>query len=240
MNNEIALPQNNEIADLTSLAQRINEANQNALASSKKAILYAIECGEALINAKSLVKHGEWQSWLKNNCEVSERTAQNYMKLATEYPSIEDAKAQRVADLSIREAIKELSKPKEVEPLNFDIHHIPDWLPKSPALACVFFAPEEYLWLQEATAHPGFYYIIYFSGSMMDFTIKPIRSSFVEQSLCDWLPGRHTRNCKVRELQWEIFDEVEPYFVQDMREYALPKGYEHLRRSSQPYHMSNG
>ena len=101
--------------DLPMLAGEIIRTNQLVEESKNKAIHYAIECGAALIEAKSLCKHGEWGVWLKNNCSVSERTTQIYMKLATEYPLLENSNPQRVADLSIREAIKLLSEPKETE-----------------------------------------------------------------------------------------------------------------------------
>lgn len=228
MNNEIALPQNNEIAGLSSLAQRINEANQNAHDSSKKAIYYAIECGDALINAKSLVKHGEWQSWLKNNCEVSERTAQNYMKLATEYPSIEDAKAQRVADLSIREAIKELSKPKE-KPLTLDT----DWMPKGETLAVIFVNGliGNTLYLQESLVSPTFYYIAYEDVHTIDFTVKPIACKHVERIIFEWLPGKLTRN-GVTQLNWSFLNCKPDYVKNEVIESFLPETHRHLRRTT--------
>lgn len=103
MNNEIALPQNNEIAELTSLAHRINEANQNAQDSSKKAILYAIDCGEALINAKALVKHGEFQGWIEANCTVKYRQAAKYMQLAKHWPELSKVHSDALLELSIDE-----------------------------------------------------------------------------------------------------------------------------------------
>jgi hypothetical protein len=47
------------------------------------------------------------------------------MKLAADYPLLEDSKAQRVADLSIREAIKLLSSPK-IKPLALDGDGLPE------------------------------------------------------------------------------------------------------------------
>jgi hypothetical protein len=37
--------------------------------------------GELLIEAKSLLKHGEWGNWLTENASFTERTAQSYMRL---------------------------------------------------------------------------------------------------------------------------------------------------------------
>lgn len=41
-----------------------------------------IEIGKNLIEAKDLVKHGEWAAWLEEHVGFTQRTAQNYMKLA--------------------------------------------------------------------------------------------------------------------------------------------------------------
>ena len=111
MNDEIVLPQNNEIADLTSLAHRINEANQNAQDSSKKAVYYAIECGAALINAKSLVKHGEFQGWIEANCTVKYRQAAKYMKLAKHWPELSNVHSGALLELSINETLTLIAEP---------------------------------------------------------------------------------------------------------------------------------
>ena len=42
----------------------------------------SIEIGQWLTQAKNLVKHGQWQNWLTDNFNMTDRTARNYMKLA--------------------------------------------------------------------------------------------------------------------------------------------------------------
>ena len=42
----------------------------------------AIEAGRALLEAKGLVKHGQWLPWLQQHCGMSERTAQLYVQIA--------------------------------------------------------------------------------------------------------------------------------------------------------------
>jgi hypothetical protein len=64
------------------LAAQIAAAHIGALDAAKTAAERAIEAGHALIEAKSLVKHGEWLPWLKGHCHISERSAQFYMKIA--------------------------------------------------------------------------------------------------------------------------------------------------------------
>src|SRR5262249_22843249 len=71
--------------------------------------------GNLLVDAKRQVGHGEWLDWLRANCPFSERTAQAYMRLAREVPRLDEAKAQRVAGLSVRQAIRELSSPDKYE-----------------------------------------------------------------------------------------------------------------------------
>lgn len=42
----------------------------------------SIEIGQMLTQAKKLVKHGQWQFWLDDNFQMTDRTARNYMKVA--------------------------------------------------------------------------------------------------------------------------------------------------------------
>ena len=77
-----------------------------------QALRHAIRAGELLVEAKSRVQHGEWGSWVEANFEGSTRTTQAYMKVAREIPNLDEVKAQRVALLSLREAMRELSTPK--------------------------------------------------------------------------------------------------------------------------------
>ena len=87
---------------LDSLADEIRRELSAAEADWHSAVGHAIRAGELLIEAKRQVAHGEWLLWLETNCPLSDREAQNYMRLARN--------PQRVADLpSIREAVALLS-----------------------------------------------------------------------------------------------------------------------------------
>jgi hypothetical protein len=92
--------------ELRNLATRIRAAH--AVVGS--AMQHAIEAGQLLIEAKKQVPHGAWLSWLEEKCEISERTAQAYMRIARQLEQLEDAKAQRVADLSFRDALKQFAR----------------------------------------------------------------------------------------------------------------------------------
>ena len=98
---------------LAALADEINSAHRACDDALRAGLNHAVRAGELLVEAKSRVKHGEWGSWLGDNFEGSARTAQAYMKVAREVPNLDGEKAQRVADLSFRGALKELSAPEE-------------------------------------------------------------------------------------------------------------------------------
>ena len=51
------------------------------------ALMYAIEIGRRLCEAKGVLEHGEWGEWLKNEVNFSQRTANNFMRLYSEYGS---------------------------------------------------------------------------------------------------------------------------------------------------------
>jgi len=94
----------NEVA-LSDLASRIRATHAAVTEAARTATRHAIECGGLLIEAKSGVPHGAWLPWLEEHCQLSDRTAQAYMRLARRLPDLEDPKAQRVADLPVRQAM---------------------------------------------------------------------------------------------------------------------------------------
>lgn len=44
-----------------------------------------IEIGKRLLEAKSMLDHGQWLPWLREQAQFSERVAQNFMRIAAEY-----------------------------------------------------------------------------------------------------------------------------------------------------------
>ena len=83
------------------------------------ALTYAIEIGRRLDEAKSMLSHGEWSEWLKNEVDFSQSTANNYMKLFEEYSDTQvsifgaELKSQSLGNLSYTKALKLLSVPAE-------------------------------------------------------------------------------------------------------------------------------
>lgn len=87
---------------------------------TRNMLLYnSIEIGRRLIEAKSLLQHGEWGKWLEESVDYSQRTAQNLMKIFEEYGANQitllgdNAKSQAFADLSYSQAVALLGVPEE-------------------------------------------------------------------------------------------------------------------------------
>lgn len=71
---------------VTGALENIDKAKEDADKAKTVAVRQAnvvsraIKAGELLKEAKAKLPHGEWLSWLKKQCELSQRTAQRYMK----------------------------------------------------------------------------------------------------------------------------------------------------------------
>jgi Protein of unknown function (DUF3102) len=83
------------------LAVEIRQAHADVQDAAKTAAERAIEAGHRLIEARALVKHGEWLPWLRTHCALAERTAQLYMLIARK--GVDSA---TVADLGLNAAAK--------------------------------------------------------------------------------------------------------------------------------------
>src|SRR5688500_15552821 len=94
----------------SNIAAAINAAHASVEQAKRDGVKHAIECGRLLSEAKATVAHGEWNAWVAGNCTFSMRTAQLYMKVAA-YVGTDPAKAQRVADLSLRDIARLISRP---------------------------------------------------------------------------------------------------------------------------------
>ena len=65
-----------------------------------------IEIGKRLNEAKAQLSHGEWLPWLREKVGISERSAQDFMRLAREY-----SKSAEIADLGASKALALLALP---------------------------------------------------------------------------------------------------------------------------------
>lgn len=94
--------------------QLTTKFNSKKPTSRLTAVQYAAKCGEKLIQAKATCAHGEWLPWLEVNCNLKERQARKYMRLAEEYPSLSNRHHGTDFD-SIKTALAYLSASDEVK-----------------------------------------------------------------------------------------------------------------------------
>lgn len=79
----------------------------------------AIEIGRRLVEAKSMLDHGEWGRWLEEKVDYSQSTANNLMKLYNEYGSDQESlfenftKSQAFGNLTYTKALALLAIPAE-------------------------------------------------------------------------------------------------------------------------------
>ena len=65
-----------------------------------------MEIGNRLNEAKEQLEHGQWLDWLREKVDISERNAQNFMRIAREY-----SKSAEIADLGATKALALLALP---------------------------------------------------------------------------------------------------------------------------------
>jgi len=101
-----------EAQSLALLSADINAAHRACEQAARSTLEHAYRTGELLIEAKATLRHGEWLPWLEANCEVSDRQARTYMRLARELP-----KSEVGSDLSLKGALRAIEAPEpEPEP----------------------------------------------------------------------------------------------------------------------------
>lgn len=117
MENAIEVKQTNAPArDIGVITEEIKNIRQQA---SALALLYAVEIGRRLEEAKQALPHGQWGEWLKNEVEFSQSTANNFMRLYAEYGSAQisifgaSVDSQTIANLPYSKALQLLAVPKE-------------------------------------------------------------------------------------------------------------------------------
>ena len=104
-------------ATLDELAAQIRTALQVSRQDRCNALHRDLDIGDMLIEAQAQVAIG-WKRWLRENCFLSVRTAMLYQQLARHRAEVE-AEIERVGELSLRAAIRLITKPaakKESKP----------------------------------------------------------------------------------------------------------------------------
>ncbi|KLU66726.1 chromosome partition protein Smc [Desulfosporosinus acididurans] len=122
--NELSLERSPSI-----IAAEINSIKEQ----TRKMVLFnSIEIGRRLVEAKTMIGHGEWGEWLEKSVDYSQRTASNLMRIFEEYGSnqitffCDNAKSQALANLSYTQAVALLGIPPEDREAFIEEHNIDD------------------------------------------------------------------------------------------------------------------
>jgi DNA repair exonuclease SbcCD ATPase subunit len=98
------------------IAAEINSIKEQ---TQKILLVNSIEIGRRLVEAKSLVSHGEWGKWLEESVDYSKSTANNLMNIFEQYGADQlslfgsEAKSQALGKLSYTQAVALLGVPQE-------------------------------------------------------------------------------------------------------------------------------
>lgn len=156
------------------LAAQIAQAHDQAVRSAQASVASAIAAGERLIEAKSLLKHGQWLLWLTDHCGFTDRTAQRYMRLAKRKDYL-DLKSDSVSNLTIEAALA--LTEYSLFPL------------RGFARLWSLSDTQEFLFIEESSEHPGYYFAtkVQLSGEDGRGRIAgwrwPIKADFVARAL---------------------------------------------------------
>ncbi len=90
---------------LDDLAREINQEAQACEAALAQGMEHALKAGRLLLEAKALIPHGGWLPFVEQQCGLTARTAQGYMRVARHWPEIE-SKYETVAHLSLHKALE--------------------------------------------------------------------------------------------------------------------------------------
>lgn len=118
MENNVVLAQSPSVParDVSVITEEIRSLVKQA---NQMALMYAIEIGRRLLEAKSAVPYGQWGDYLKNEVNFSQSTANNFMRLFEEYGSAQISifgavtDSQSIANLPYTKALALLAVPTE-------------------------------------------------------------------------------------------------------------------------------
>jgi hypothetical protein len=164
------------------LAGEIRKAHTSAREHQRKTLEQAIRAGELLNEAKWLVGHGKWSTWLKEHCDMSDRTARLYMRFARNKHALE-TEIGNVADLGIRGAIESLAGPERLPRAVYKI----GWRDRGDGYS-------DQIWIVGSCQHPGHCYVTHLldspdgSAEACGLT-RPIARDFVDAVVEYLLPN---------------------------------------------------
>jgi hypothetical protein len=119
--NSVFPPESNNVVVLDELARRVRDARKAAQEAGATVLHRYLDAGDALNEAQKRVTTG-WKKWLKQDCSLSVRTAFLYQQLANHRAEIEvHAATEQAGDLSLRAAVRLISKPRSAQPRDGDL-----------------------------------------------------------------------------------------------------------------------
>jgi hypothetical protein len=101
--------------NLGTLADTIRREHCAVGHAAHNMLFHAMAAGDALTSAKAEVSHGGWGRFLKEGCDLADRTAQRYMQLAAARVQFEQNPS-RATDLSITGALRLLGNGPRKHP----------------------------------------------------------------------------------------------------------------------------
>lgn len=102
-------------------ARDIEVITKEILDAKHRAGADILTIGRGLMEAKSLLSHGEWLPWLTKRVEFSERAAQTFMQIARNYSN-----PQTLADLGASKALALLALPESERNEFIEVPHVVD------------------------------------------------------------------------------------------------------------------
>ena len=146
---------------LFALADDIRTLHRAIRRNAEQIARDALEAGRCLIEAKELLQHGQWETWLRDHVAIAPRTARAYMRLARSGLEIGT-----LADLGLAAATRLISSDSEDQepPVTPVIADLPLCLtaPPEPGQAFSFVGgvPRRWVIMWESSEHPGFYFVV--------------------------------------------------------------------------------
>ena len=105
-----------KVRDIEVITKEIRDLSNQA---KTMALVYVVEIGRRLVEAKAALPYGKWGDWLKNEVEFSPTTATNYMRLFEEYGASQisifgaTVDSQSFAQLPYTKALQLLAVPED-------------------------------------------------------------------------------------------------------------------------------
>lgn len=110
MENQV-VNQNQELAQVREISVITDEIISLKAQANNMMLMYAIEVGRRLVEAKAMLQHGEWGAWLKDKVDFSQQTANNLMNIYEEYGKNPNSKL--IGNLTYTKALKLLAVPED-------------------------------------------------------------------------------------------------------------------------------